>query len=345
MDYEQDIALMDKHSYNYGYLKYKYPNVGDLPRSDINSMLDIVYKSPSIEQADAKLDEYVQKINPAGQQQSMYPADNVRFLDESYIGGKENMWKSNVDNKQPATFGQSQPKTQNDELSLSPEEKLVNDFYKHLKNKDIEGYTNHMYCDTIGKNTVGPGLYIPNGKYLEEYTMTQKTPNRTTMSNEEKYQEHNNMHNFCGRYYRGKDENGNDVWKVSPADDQPEEYKAYFQREIPRFIDAELEKKAKMYIRDVALPQARRQMKNINLDFDQLPPPAQKAILDLAYNLSPKKFKLGYGSVADGFWPKLTDALLRQDYAEAAKQVHRWNVGPRRNKIIADLMREAADYK
>ena len=52
---EQDEEMSRKHGYNYGYLKYKYPDVCKLPEQEVKEMLDIVYEAPDMEKLDSVL--------------------------------------------------------------------------------------------------------------------------------------------------------------------------------------------------------------------------------------------------------------------------------------------------
>lgn len=57
-----DEKMDRKHGYNYGYLKYKYPNIHKLPEDEIKIMLDIVYEEPDIEHVETKVNNHI-KLN------------------------------------------------------------------------------------------------------------------------------------------------------------------------------------------------------------------------------------------------------------------------------------------
>lgn len=113
---------------------------------------------------------------------------------------------------------------------------------------------------------------------------------------------------------------------------------APFSDMYAKFSDEELEKATKNFIRKDTLPQIRQNFKNIGMNFDKdLSRDGKIGNMDLMYNLGPNKFKLGI-SAKEGYWPNYTNALLNQDFDEAAKQSHRRNIGENRNRIIHHLI-------
>lgn len=76
---EQDEEMSRKHGYNYGYLKYKYPDVCKLPEQEVKEMLDIVYEAPDMEKVDSGLENYIKthepkwKLKTAGENQALQP--------------------------------------------------------------------------------------------------------------------------------------------------------------------------------------------------------------------------------------------------------------------------------
>ncbi len=56
-DLEDEMSR--KHSYNYDYLKHKYPDVYKLPKEEIESMLDIIYEAPTMDDVDSRLDKHI----------------------------------------------------------------------------------------------------------------------------------------------------------------------------------------------------------------------------------------------------------------------------------------------
>lgn len=73
-------------------------------------------------------------------------------------------------------------------------------------------------------------------------------------------------------------------------------------------------------------------------EYDDFPPSAQDAVADLSFNL-------GWHWPVNGSWPKLTSAVLSQNWEEAAKQCHRKGISEDRNATTADLFRQAAEVK
>lgn len=71
-------------------------------------------------------------------------------------------------------------------------------------------------------------------------------------------------------------------------------------------------------------------------EFDNLPPSAQEALLDMQYNLGGEKF-------SPTKWPKLYDAVKRRNWEEAAEQVHRVGPSEARNAKTRNKMLKAAE--
>lgn len=61
----RDQALRNRYSYNYGYLKYKYPHADELSDTEIERLINLIYQNGNtLEEAEPYLDEYVQQIRP-----------------------------------------------------------------------------------------------------------------------------------------------------------------------------------------------------------------------------------------------------------------------------------------
>ena len=69
-------------------------------------------------------------------------------------------------------------------------------------------------------------------------------------------------------------------------------------------------------------------------EYSKWPMPAQLAVLDMAWNLGPNALPLN--------WPKLSAALRRRDWQEAALHSHRSQSHARRNEAIQGLFVRAA---
>ena len=73
-------------------------------------------------------------------------------------------------------------------------------------------------------------------------------------------------------------------------------------------------------------------------NFEEMEAPARKALLDMHYNIGNARFSDYYydaqkGKTVPG-WPKLFDAINQRDWARAAGESHRKDVGEERNKQI-----------
>lgn len=253
---------------------------------------------------------------------------------------------------------------------------LINKFYNHAKQPNIEGYVDYPYCDSKGLITGGVGLRMPNAKAMQKFTLTsQKAPvssNNPAWNNDKINTFYDKMDNFCKSYKIGVDEKGNDVWDVKSAESQTNKYKNMYGEQLPYFQDTELENKSKTYVKNSVLPVIRRNISNIGLDFDtDFNEDGQLALMDMQYNLGENKFKFIRLNDRDdilnsklsndtkvtlitnpnayytdekimtevlekGYWPSFTKALINKDAVELARQSHRKDVQKKRNEWAHD---------
>ena len=264
------------------------------------------------------------------------------------------------------SFSKSWPSSYAQVSNQNNDNNLINKFYNHAKQPNIEGYVNHPYCDSKGLITGGVGLRIPNAKAMQNFTLTsQNAPvslNNPAWNNAETNTFYDKMDGLCKSYKVGVDENGNDILDVKSAKQQKESYKNMYGEQLPHFQDAELEEKSKNYIRKNVLPVIRRNLSKIGLDFDtDFNEDGQLALMDMQYNLGENKFKFidleDENSVMNsdlsqeikekliynpsvyyedknvqqevlkgGYWPGFTKALKNRDAVELAKQSHRKDI-------------------
>lgn len=310
---EHDEELTRKFGNTYKYFKEQYPELSKLPTSEIKDICHEFNKSPygdTFEKSVERTKKYIENQKPRWQEEYFSPVQNKMIAQQ---------------NRQVNPVNQ--------------DEQLIDDFFNHLKNKNIEGYKNFLYCDSVGLPTTGPGLQITGTGMLSGFTTSSQpgaiTPLNPVHTQKQQQDQWNQVRNYCQNFV--KDENGVSKRPAMTADAQKEEME---NMGIPvmYFQDDELEKKTKDYIRQNTLPYTRKQFKNIGLNFDDFTPKQKIANMDLSYNLSPKKFKLGYGSVDDGYWPNYTKALQSGNFEWAAKESHRKGVSENRNKIIHNLL-------
>ncbi len=299
------------------------------------------------------------------QTQNSAPKQNLKGFDQDDDNNQTNSANFSFSKSWPSSFAQKGGKPNNDD-------NLINRFVEHAKDPDIEGYVDYPYCDTKAKVTGGIGTLIPNANFMQKFTLTsQKAPVSSlnpAWSSEQINTLYNKMDNFCKNYKIGVDEDGNDVYKVDPADQQRDPYQNMYQEELPYFQDAQLEAESKKYVRQSVLPVIRRNLSKIGLNFDtDFNDDGKIALMDMQYNLGENKFKFirlndrddilnsnlsdatkvslitnpnAYYSdknimaeVLDkGYWPGFTKALINKDAVELAKQSHRKGIQDARNK-------------
>ena len=360
--------LERKFGYKFRALESVYPNADKLPDDEIQKAIDVFYEGSPNESTDVMLNRVKD-----------YTTKNEPMWNEKYFNPKPKPMQTSVSQAQ---INNLQPQMPN--LMQKPKLKgfgdydknLINKFYNHAKQPNIEGYVDYPYCDSKGLITGGVGLRMPNAKAMQKFTLTsQKAPvssNNPAWNNDKINTFYDKMDNFCKSYKIGVDEKGNDVWDVKSAKQQKDVYKNMYQEELPYFQDAELEDKSKTYVKNSVLPVIRRNISNIGLDFDtDFNEDGQLALMDMQYNLGENKCKFidleDTNSVINsdlsqdikkkliynpamyyedknvqkevlkgGYWPNFTRALKNRDAASLAKQSHRKDVQKKRNEWAYD---------
>ena len=360
--------LERKFGYKFRALESVYPNADKLPDDEIRKAIDVFYDGDANESTAVMLNRL-----------------------KDYTAKNEPMWNEKYFNPKPKPVQTSLPQAQTTNLqpqmpNFMPKPKLkgfgdydknlINKFYNHAKQPNIEGYVNYPYCDSKGLITGGVGLRMPSAKAMQKFTLTsQKAPvssNNPAWNNDKINTFYDKMNNFCKSYKIGVDEKGNDVYKSLEAYQQNDAYKNMYREPLPYFQDAELENKSKTYVKNNVLPVIRRNISNIGLDFDtDFNEDGQLALMDMQYNLGENKFKFIRLNDRDdilnsklsndtkvtlitnpnayytdekimtevlekGYWPSFTKALINKDAVELARQSHRKDVQKKRNEWTYD---------
>ena len=120
-------------------------------------------------------------------------------------------------------------KKETEQKKKEEEQKMLQDFYEHFKDSDVEGYSKTPYCDSEGKNTVGVGNRIPNYEAVKNLTMTSKDAPASESNpawNEDKKRDFmQKLDEFC------KDKKN---WSMLPKQ-QPKKYFQTYQETMPHF--------------------------------------------------------------------------------------------------------------
>ena len=310
---EHDEELTRRFGDKYSLFKEYYPDLYKLPASEIKDICYEYNKSPYGDTFDKSV-----------------------ARTRKYIDSQMDRWQKEYFNPKP---NQCTPQQNRQVNYVDDDEQLIDDFFNHLKNKNIEGYESFLYCDSVGLPTSGPGLQITGTGMLSGFTTSSQpgaiTPLNPAHTPKQQQDQWNQVYNYCQDF--AKDENGVSKRPAMTAKAQRKEME---NMGIPvmYFQDDELEKKTKDYIRQNTLPYTRKQFNNIGLNFDDLTPKQKIANLDIPYTMSPKDYKLGYGSIDDGYWSNYTKALQNGDFEWAAQESHRKGISERRNEIIRDLL-------
>ncbi|HCU58439.1 MAG TPA: hypothetical protein DIC64_00470 [Alphaproteobacteria bacterium] len=244
------------------------------------------------------------------------------------------------------------------------EDEMLGDFYNHLKDSDVEGYSKTPYCDSEGKNTVGVGNRIPNYETVKNLTMTSKdapaSESNPAWGEDKKRDFMQKLDEFC---------RDRENWFMIPKR-QYEEYNTKYKETMPYFQDEELEEISKNYIKKTALPEVVRNAQNVGINFYRdLNRDGQKGLIDMQYNLGGNKFKLidledpnqinnsnlkykdelkadanNYlrpeirkDLIDNGYWAGLSNALKQRDTPAVQREIHRSNISDKRNNKIRDF--------
>ena len=166
------------------------------------------------------------------------------------------------------------------------EERTLEGFYRYLKGSEIEGYSKRPYCDSEGKNTVGAGVRIPRYEAIKDLTMTSKdepvSASNPAWDEDKKRDFMQKLDAFC-----------EDKTNRIKHESQPKKYFEKYHETMPYFQDDELENVSKDYIRNTALPEVKKNLSNVGVNFyKDLNQDGRNGFLDLQYNVGGNKFKL-----------------------------------------------------
>lgn len=192
-----------------------------------------------------------------------------------------------------------------------------------------EGDKPYMYLDHKGNLTVGAGFHIPSEKEAVQYPFKHMKSLTEFGLPATRYEIEDTYRRVSKRPF-GK---GIVAEKFNPFTDGTD---------LPRIgIDTD-------YSREKArqkLLQSEKMLENKIRGFQTIPRSAQKAFLDMEYNMGDRKFRREYYDKemrsTKQAWPNLFNAIEAQDWKTAAEQSHRRDVDEERNNAIRDLLLEA----
>ena len=218
-------------------------------------------------------------------------------------------------------------------------EDLVDKIYNHLKDADIEGYENFLYCDSLGNPTVGTGLLQSRKSDLYPYTII-SYPGEITESNPAFTQEQKDalwdrQREFCNSF-----QYADSTWHVPFAENQIDRYLKRYGEYPPVFNEQELEAAAKHYIRTEVLPTIYKKMEEIAPGFfDTLGTKGKVALADMQYNMG-SNFIIKK-CTDPKCWKHFAEAVEARDVKAMAEACHRLQVNEKRNQKIYDYLLDA----
>ncbi len=240
-----------------------------------------------------------------------------------------------------STYTSQTPMAWAQQAPAQPEfsEDLVDKIYKHLKDADIEGYENFLYCDSLGNPTVGTGLLQSRKSDLYPYTII-SYPGEITESNPALTQEQKDalwdrQREFCNSF-----QYADDTWHVPSAKNQRKKYFEMYGEYPQIFNEQELEAAAKHYIRTKVLPTIYNKIEEIAPGFfDTLGTKGKVALADMQYNMG-SNFIIEE-CTDKKCWSDFAKAVKARDVKAMAKACHRRQVNDKRNQKIYDYLLDA----
>ncbi len=182
------------------------------------------------------------------------------------------------------------------------------------KIEKYEGRYNYLYLDSLGKVTVGIGhlivnrsaiasvnMYtVKNNQPMKLATLTEKQVEYDTIAKQNK--------NYKASWYK---QHTKLVMKDVDINAQRDEHIRTFYKELTRYY---------------------KKNNGFNSNFDSFPINAQIALFDMIFNLGLTKLKNKF--------TKFNDAIKKEDWATAAKQSNRPQVGGLRNTYVKELFND-----
>lgn len=192
--------------------------------------------------------------------------------------------------------------------------------------KKNEGSTPHMYLDTKGNVTVGVGKMIPDADAAKSLQFR--------IDDQEN-----------GRYATSSEiENAFDKVK-SDLSGQNEGANYFNPSKNDKFDKLYIDIDAQDNLFHEDLDRSKQELEKKFSEFDAFPKSAKAALLDMQFNMGDTKFQTEtYNDATKTFkpaWPKLFDAVDRQDWKAAGDESHRKDVSEDRNAEIKNLFYQA----
>ena len=177
------------------------------------------------------------------------------------------------------------------------------------------------YFDTQGVMTIGYGINVENEKIFNSVNWLHK--DGTPMTPQEKKELYQTWSDLRPILKEGE------IYNV-PARNQP------YVNSLATIESTEIDRLMSKHLK-TTLPELKTTLRANGVDFNQLPPSAQAATLDMHYNLGNKRFNK---------FIKFMEALKKNDYYMAARESHRKKISEGRNIRTAKLLEQAAlEYK
>ena len=174
--------------------------------------------------------------------------------------------------------------------------------------KKFEGSIDHLYLDSKGNPTIGVGFLMANEAQFCALNLVHKQSGKAASQHEKRaeYRRVNKQKagykaNWYGQFCEL-------VLPEQEVNGLLSQHMSQFKGELGRVFS----KKS-----------------GFNCDFQQMPKPAQYALLDMAFNL-------GTPHLANN-WPKLHKAIKQQDWPRAAKECSRRHIQAERNTATQQL--------
>lgn len=169
--------------------------------------------------------------------------------------------------------------------------------------KAHEGNKNFPYKDSVGKITIGAGINIDDEDKFRSMEWMDEQKRRIRPDDAVKYR--NVLHEMEGNNYK--------------AD--------YYEDKTPlRIADEEIRRLYDMHVNNDL-----KELRDTFKDFDRFPPELQNVLLDIKYNT---------GNVLPINWPNLHKAIAKRSIKGILDNVHRYQVGIKRNQWAEDEIRK-----
>lgn len=183
--------------------------------------------------------------------------------------------------------------------------------------EENEGRVPHLYLDSEGYVTVGVGHLVPSRDAVCDVPLYHQRNGRPTREA------------TCAEKKADYDR----VVRQRPVPDNPKDAlraSAYAQHTRLIMRDEDMDDQLDQHVRTF-----HRELRRVYQDFDSFPPRVQEALFDMI-------FTLGMSQLRNKF-PRFNHAIEQRDWARAATESRRRDVGPDRNRYVRNLLRRAAN--